>query len=202
MRIAVTVCLLVLTAVAATRKPNVLLIFSDDQGYAEAGCYGLTDIPTPFLDSLASQGARFTDGYVTAPVCSPSRAGLLTGRYQQRFGHEHNPGNSREAGLPTTETTMADRHEERGMPNDKRPMVVTIEALVDLRLLALPDRVVVRSRNFREKGRFRPTYRDDPRYEVRLMVLETLARAARTLACKGAAKKLPREIERARAGGK
>lgn len=90
------------------RRPNVLLIFTDDQGYAEAGCYGLTDVPTPHIDSLAELGVRFTDGYVSAPVCSPSRAGLLTGRYQQRFGHEHNPGNSREAGLPLTERTMAD----------------------------------------------------------------------------------------------
>jgi arylsulfatase A-like enzyme len=91
------------------RKPNILLIFSDDQGYADMGCQGCQDIPTPHLDSLAANGVRFTDGYVTAPLCSPSRAGLLTGRYQQRFGHEHNPGNSREAGLPRTETTLANR---------------------------------------------------------------------------------------------
>jgi hypothetical protein len=100
------------------------------------------------------------------------------------------------------ETTMADRHDDRGLPNEKRPMVIIIEALVDLRLLALPERVVVRSRDFRERARFRPTYREDPRHEVELLVLETLTREARMIACKGAAKKLPREIEKARAGGR
>lgn len=96
------------------RKPNIVLIFSDDQGYADMGCQGCEDIPTPHMDALAANGVRFTDGYVTAPVCSPSRAGLLTGRYQQRFGHEHNPGNSREAGLPLPEVTLADRLKAAG----------------------------------------------------------------------------------------
>src|SRR5262245_1801982 len=68
----------------AARRPNVVLIVSDDQGYAEMGCQG-GDVPTPHLDRLAASGIRFTAGYVTAPFCSPSRAGLLTGRYQQRF---------------------------------------------------------------------------------------------------------------------
>ena len=96
------------------RPPNIVLIFSDDQGYAEMGCQGCTDIATPNLDAICSAGVRCTSGYVTCPVCSPSRAGLLTGRYQQRFGHEHNPGAAPEAGLPLTETTLADRLKAAG----------------------------------------------------------------------------------------
>jgi arylsulfatase A-like enzyme len=92
----------------AARRPNLVLIFADDLGYADLGCQGCQDIATPHIDAIATSGVRFTDGYVTAPLCSPSRAGLLTGCYQQRFGHEHNPGNSREAGLPLTEHTIAD----------------------------------------------------------------------------------------------
>lgn len=71
-------------------KTNVLLIVTDDAGYADFGCYGGEDIPTPHIDSLARDGVRFTQAYVTASVCCPSRAGLLTGRYQQRFGQEFN----------------------------------------------------------------------------------------------------------------
>src|SRR4051812_13158401 len=69
------------------KKPNVLIIVADDLGYADLGCQGCKDIPTPNIDAIARAGVRFTDGYVTCPVCSPTRAGLLTGRYQQRFGH-------------------------------------------------------------------------------------------------------------------
>jgi arylsulfatase A-like enzyme len=98
-----------LTAFAAPPKPNVLLIVSDDQGYADVGFHGCTDIPTPHLDRLAREGVRFSNGYVSHPFCSPSRAGLLTGRYQQRFGHEQNPWfdvlDHRE-GLPTTEKLL------------------------------------------------------------------------------------------------
>ncbi|GAB6165072.1 N-acetylgalactosamine-6-sulfatase [Thermostilla marina] len=94
------------------RRPNVVVILVDDIGYAEFGFQGATDYRTPNSDRLAAQGVRFTQGYVTAPYCSPSRAGLLTGRYQTRFGHELNPvgeGNlSPEAGLPLTERTFAD----------------------------------------------------------------------------------------------
>lgn len=72
-------------------RPNVLLIVSDDQGHADVGFHGCKDIPTPHLDRLAAEGLRCTRGYVTHPYCSPTRAGLLTGRYQQRFGHENNP---------------------------------------------------------------------------------------------------------------
>ena len=76
----------------AQSKPNILVIVGDDMGYADVGFHGCKDIPTPILDALAAAGVRFTNGYVSGPYCSPTRAGLLTGRYQQRFGHEFNPG--------------------------------------------------------------------------------------------------------------
>jgi len=98
---------------AKGKKPNIVLIISDDMGYADIGCHGCKDIPTPNIDTVARNGVRFTNGYVSCPVCSPTRAGLITGRYQQRFGHEFNtgppPGGLREhVGLPLTEATMAD----------------------------------------------------------------------------------------------
>jgi len=73
------------------RQPNFVLIMADDLGYGDVGYQG-GDIPTPNIDSIARNGVRFTDGYVTAPVCAPSRAGLMTGRYQQRFGFWDNIG--------------------------------------------------------------------------------------------------------------
>ncbi len=91
------------------RKPNILVILADDLGYADVGFNGCKDIPTPNLDSLVKWGVRCTSGYVTHPFCSPSRAGLLTGRYQQRFGHENNPTwlpESTVAGLPVSQTTL------------------------------------------------------------------------------------------------
>ena len=98
---------------AETGKPNILIIVGDDMGYADVGFHGCKDIPTPHLDQLAKDGVRFTNGYVTGPYCSPTRAALLTGRYQQRFGHEFNPGGP-SAGLPTTEMTLADRLKQAG----------------------------------------------------------------------------------------
>ncbi len=89
------------------RKPNIIVILSDDQGYADVGFHGCKDIPTPNLDSLARSGVRFTDGHVSCPVCSPTRAGLMTGRYQQRYGHEMNPGGAPEHGLPLSQITLA-----------------------------------------------------------------------------------------------
>ncbi len=100
-------------ASAADRKPNVLMIVGDDMGYADVGFHGCKDIPTPNLDALAAAGVRFTDGYVSGPYCSPTRAGLLTGRYQTRFGHEFNSGGPG-GGLPLTETTLADRLKAAG----------------------------------------------------------------------------------------
>ena len=76
---------------AEKTKPNILVILADDLGYADLGCQGSPDVTTPQIDSLAARGVRCTAGYVTAPQCSPSRAGLLGGCYQQRFGHEGNP---------------------------------------------------------------------------------------------------------------
>ena len=72
----------------ATDKPNILLIMADDLGYNDLGFQGSKHIKTPHLDKLAAAGTRFTDGHVTSPVCSPSRAGMMTGRYQQRTGIE------------------------------------------------------------------------------------------------------------------
>jgi arylsulfatase A len=69
-------------------KPNVVFIFVDDQGYYDVGCYGATEVKTPRIDAMASGGVRFTDYYAAAPICSPSRAGLLTGCYPRRVGNE------------------------------------------------------------------------------------------------------------------
>jgi len=91
---------------ASSKRPNIIVIVSDDMGYADLGCYGGKEIPTPQIDSIAAKGVRFTSGYVSCPVCSPTRAGLITGRYQQRFGYYTN-ADSR-VGLPTTEKTIAD----------------------------------------------------------------------------------------------
>ncbi len=100
------------------RRPNILFIAADDLGYAELGCQGGKDIPTPNIDSLARNGIRFTNGYVSCPVCAPTRAGWITGRYQQRFGFEFNPGPAAVAdeafGLPLSEQTIAERLKELG----------------------------------------------------------------------------------------
>jgi arylsulfatase A-like enzyme len=102
-----------LAAGAEPRKPNILVILSDDVGWAEYGFQGGKDIPTPHIDSIARNGVRFTQGYVSGPYCSPTRAGFMTGRYQTRFGHENNrvPVVS---GLPLSETTIADRLRAQG----------------------------------------------------------------------------------------
>lgn len=101
------------TIIAAESQPNVVIIVADDMGYADVGFHGCKDIPTPNLDSLAAGGVRFTNGYVTGLYCSPTRAGLMTGRYQQRFGHETNGGGPG-GGLPISETTIADRLKAAG----------------------------------------------------------------------------------------
>jgi len=96
-------------AAAAPGKPNILVIVSDDHGYADAGFQGSTEIPTPHLDRLAKSGVQFTSGYVSHPFCSPTRAGLMTGRYQHRFGHVYNPDfKPRDAkeGLPLSEKIL------------------------------------------------------------------------------------------------
>lgn len=97
-----------MSADAADKKPNFLVILSDDVGWAEYGFQGGQDIPTPNIDSIAKNGVRFKQGYVSGPYCSPTRAGLMTGRYQTRFGHEFNSV-AQTSGLKLTETTIADR---------------------------------------------------------------------------------------------
>jgi len=85
------------------KKPNIVMIVADDLGYGETGFMGSTDFPTPNIDSIAKNGIALTCGYVSAPVCGPSRAGYHTGRYQQRFGHEGNVGGKDpENGTPPT----------------------------------------------------------------------------------------------------
>ena len=99
-------------AAAAKRPPNIVLILADDLGSADVGIYGSKVIKTPNVDALAGTGVRFTEGYVSHPVCSPSRAGLLTGRYQTRFGWEFNPvGRDANLGLRLGERTIADESE-------------------------------------------------------------------------------------------
>lgn len=98
---------------AADGKPNFLVILSDDVGWGEYGFQGAKDVSTPNIDSIARNGIRFTQGYVSGPYCSPTRAGLITGRYQTRFGHEFNSVAQR-SGLALTETTMPQRLKSLG----------------------------------------------------------------------------------------
>ena len=96
---------------AAPARPNVILIYSDDHGFSDLGQQGVDrDIRTPHLDALVRDGVRFTRGYVTAPQCVPSRAGVITGRYQQRFGVEDN----QKGPLPLAELTIAERLKAAG----------------------------------------------------------------------------------------
>src|SRR3954469_22385069 len=97
----------------AADKPNLVIFYADDLGWGETSCYGCKDIPTPNIDSLAANGVRFTQGYVAATYCSPSRAGLMTGRYPTRFGHEFNSV-AQLGGLSLKETTMASRFHSLG----------------------------------------------------------------------------------------
>ena len=69
-------------------RPNFIFILVDDQGYYDLGCYGATEVKTPRIDAMAKEGTRFTDYYAAAPICSPSRAGLLTGCYPRRIGNQ------------------------------------------------------------------------------------------------------------------
>lgn len=110
--------------ILAQNQPNIVLLFSDDAGYADFGFHGSKIIKTPNLDKLAKQGVRFTQGYVSDPTCGPSRAGLITGKYQQRFGFEENnvpsymskvsAADGREMGVPVEEITIADYLKKQG----------------------------------------------------------------------------------------
>lgn len=98
---------------------NVVLILADDLGYADVGYHGGTEIPTPNIDRLAQSGVYFTNGYVTGSVCGPTRAGLISGRYQQRLGAQNNVGPRRISehtpyGLPLDVTTLAERFKTLG----------------------------------------------------------------------------------------
>ena len=96
------------------QPPNFVVILADDLGYADVGFQGLQDFATPNIDRLAARGVRFTNAYVSHPYCSPSRAGLLTGRYQHRFGHVHNPKFRAGEGLPLSETLLPQALAEAG----------------------------------------------------------------------------------------
>ena len=103
------------TSAAENRKPNIIVFLADDVGWGEFGFQSNPQIPTPNIDSIAKNGTRFTNGYIAATYCSPCRAGLMTGRYPTRFGHEFNggggngKGGAAKFGLPVKEKTIADR---------------------------------------------------------------------------------------------
>ena len=91
--------------------PNLIVIMADDLGYNDVGFNGSTEIPTPGIDSIATKGVRFSSGYTSYSVCGPSRAGFMTGRYQQRFGFERNPQwniTDPHSALPKSEMTIAE----------------------------------------------------------------------------------------------
>lgn len=107
----ITVFLFLSLSVESQEKPNVIVIMADDLGYGDVGFNGSTEIPTPNIDRIADQGVVFTNGYTSYCVCGPSRAGFITGRYQQRFGFGRNPlyrVNDPAMGLPLDETTIAE----------------------------------------------------------------------------------------------
>lgn len=100
---------------ASDAPPNIVFIFVDDQGYYDLGCYGATEVKTPRIDAMAAQGTRFTDYYAAAPICSPSRAGLLTGCYPRRVGNEtwvHRADS--QSGLHPDELTIAELLQSHG----------------------------------------------------------------------------------------
>lgn len=94
-------------------QPNLIIFYADDFGWGETGAQGNKEIPTPHIDSIAKNGVRFTQGYVAATYCSPSRAGLMTGRYPTRFGHEFNSV-ANVVGLAAKEVTIAERLKKLG----------------------------------------------------------------------------------------
>lgn len=114
---AIVVFLLLMSSFTiAESRPNIVVIYADDLGIGDVGAYGAEDIPTPHIDSIAKAGVLCKQGYVTAPQCGPSRAGLLTGRYQQRFGFEFNfpIKQSFELGVPMEEIMIFTRMKKGG----------------------------------------------------------------------------------------
>ena len=102
-------------ACSQEEKPNIIIFFTDDQGYADLGCYGAEGFETPHIDQLAKEGIRFTNFYVPATVCTPSRAGLMTGRYPKRSNmHEAVLFPFSDTGLSTEEFTMAEMLKSAG----------------------------------------------------------------------------------------
>lgn len=100
---------------AAEARPNIVFIFVDDQGYYDLGCYGASEVETPRIDTMAREGLRFTDYYAAAPICSPSRAGLLTGCYPRRVGNEnwvHRADSN--SGIHPDELTIAELFKDHG----------------------------------------------------------------------------------------
>ncbi len=123
------VCITSCTNGSVSNRPNIIVFLADDMGYGDASCYGSTNIKTPVLDKLASEGVRFTSFYANAPECTPTRAALLTGRYQQRVGGlecaigVNNVGRyddairlreANELGLPVSETSIAKMLKDNG----------------------------------------------------------------------------------------
>jgi arylsulfatase A len=99
---------------SSPQRPNFIVLFADDMGYGDLSCYGHPNIRTPNLDRLASEGVRFTSGYAAASVCTPSRVGLLTGRYAKRAGLPNNLGPASIGGLPLSEITLAQQLKTQG----------------------------------------------------------------------------------------
>src|SRR4051794_9359649 len=114
--VSVTALLFIVFAVVSSVRaqavpPNIVVILADDLGYGDVGFNGCYDIPTPNINSLATNGVRCSNGYATHPFCAPSRAGLLTGRYQQRFGFENNPDDDADnprVGIPLDELLISE----------------------------------------------------------------------------------------------
>lgn len=110
----VALCLFMFTScVKEAVRPNIIHIFADDLGYGDLSCFGATDIKTPFIDALANEGIKFTDFYSASSVCSPSRAGLLTGRLPQRMGVNHVFFPESFTGMPASEITIAEMLKEK-----------------------------------------------------------------------------------------
>ena len=152
---------LTLTLNASEHPPNIVLLLADDLGYGELGSQGNLEIPTPHIDSIAKNGVRFTQGYVTAAFCSASRAGMMTGRYQTRFGYEFNPiGDHNEdplAGLPRSERTLARQSAFTTRQSGQGILVVIadrVELVSKTRLVAAGHHA--RPRGAAERGRHVP----------------------------------------------